>query len=116
MPVLRQIFQMVAAVLTSDLLQLIPGSKSVFFEALHVQTNVQYQLADKDRWCLLHANRWQQLKQAGAVLENISQCPPATVDDLTAKLNEYDPDTVDSLDQVGAFLGALLARVSSSTH
>ena len=77
-----------------------------------MQTNVQYQLADKDQWCLLHANRWQQLKQAGAVLENISQCPPATVDDLTGKLNEYDPDTVDSLDQVGAILEALLAGVS----
>ena len=94
---------MVAAVLSTDLLRLIPGSKVVFFDALHAETNVQYQLADEDKWCLLHANRWQHLKHASAVLENILVSPPATADDLVTKLDEFSAETVSEPEQVNAF-------------
>ena len=107
-----QIFQMVAAVLSTDLLRLIPGSKVVFFEALHAQTNVQYQLADEDKWCLLHANRWQHLKHASAVLDDILASPPTTADDLRTRLDEYSTEfstgTASEPEQVNA--------VSSSLH
>ena len=102
---------MVAAVLSTDLLRLIPGSKVIFFEALHARTSVQYQLADKDKWCLLHANRWQHLKQAGAVLENILVSPPATVDDLTTKLDECSAETASEPEQVNA-LSILLSGLT----